>query len=193
MTRTDVRPETFTYVRFERDELVSVLDRLRGPLGLDNETLVLDVDETSPFGRARVAALDPITLEVQSGALEDPKRPRQVSEPGAADILGILLLRARDLRDLSFDGPELGADLEQPYLVAWDVYSVGRLSRALAAAGDPIPRYRPQRQRRLYTFRTRHGFTDAADQAFDRLWSAERLTWPELVAVSSALLAPASA
>ena len=32
----------------------------------------------------------------------------------------------------------------------------------------------------LYQFRNRYGFTDAADAAFDRLWSAEALTWADL-------------
>ena len=44
--------------------------------------------------------------------------------------------------------------------------------------------HRVQRQRRLYHFRNRHGFTDAADAAFDRLWSGEGLTWADIVALS---------
>jgi hypothetical protein len=46
-----------------------------------------------------------------------------------------------------------------------------------------------QRQRRLYQFRNRHGFTDAADAAFDRLWSADGLTWAEISALSDEALA----
>ena len=45
---------------------------------------------------------------------------------------------------------------------------MGRLGRL----GHPV-----QRQRRLYQFRNRHGFTDAADAAFEQLWEADDLTW----------------
>jgi hypothetical protein len=69
--------------------------------------------------------------------------------------------------------------------VTWDVYAVARLARRLRASGDPIPDYQAQRQRRLYAFRNRHGFTDAADAAFDRLWRADGLTWPDLLAISA--------
>ena len=57
---------------------------------------------------------------------------------------------------------------------------VGRLARL---------GYPPQRQRRLYHFRNRHGFTDAADAAFDRLWAADGLTWAEIVAISDDAIA----
>jgi hypothetical protein len=59
--------------------------------------------------------------------------------------------------------------------VAWQVYCVGRLGRL----GHQV-----QRQRRLYHFRNRHGFTDAADEAFDRLWSGEGLTWADIEGTS---------
>jgi hypothetical protein len=45
--------------------------------------------------------------------------------------------------------------------------------------------YDSQRQRRLYQFRVRHGFNDAADAAFERLWTADSLTWDDIVALST--------
>jgi hypothetical protein len=51
---------------------------------------------------------------------------------------------------------------------------VGRLARL----GYPA-----QRQRRLYHFRNRHGFSDVADAAFDRLWTGDGLTWADIQAV----------
>ena len=42
--------------------------------------------------------------------------------------------------------------------------------------------YNPSRQRRLYHFRNRHGFSDVADAVFDRLWSADGLSWADLQA-----------
>jgi hypothetical protein len=67
--------------------------------------------------------------------------------------------------------------------VAWDVYAVGRLDRL---------GHRSQRQRRLYHFRNRHGFTDEADAAFERLWTADGLTWAQITALSDGALAAAA-
>ena len=60
-------------------------------------------------------------------------------------------------------------------LVAWDVYALGRLDRL----GYPA-----QRQRRLYNFRNRHGFTDAGDAAFDALWAGDGLAWADIEQLS---------
>ena len=49
--------------------------------------------------------------------------------------------------------------------------------------------YAAQRQRWLYHFRNRHGFTDVADAAFERLWNAPSLTWSEIVALSDGAIA----
>ncbi|MDG2263176.1 MAG: hypothetical protein P8N50_12655, partial [Actinomycetota bacterium] len=68
-------------------------------------------------------------------------------------------------------------DLTLAQSVAWDVYCVGRLVKAGVKG---------QRNRRVYQFRNRHGFTDAADAAFDELWTASGLTWTELETISAA-------
>jgi hypothetical protein len=57
---------------------------------------------------------------------------------------------------------------------------VGRLSRL---------GHRVQRQRRLYHFRNRHGFTDAADAAFASLWEGEDLTWADIASTSEKAVA----
>jgi hypothetical protein len=44
--------------------------------------------------------------------------------------------------------------------------------------------YRVHEQRWRYNFRNRHGFTDQADAAFDRIWAADALTWSDLTALS---------
>ena len=43
-----------------------------------------------------------------------------------------------------------------------------------------------ERQRRLYQFRTRHGFTDAGDAAFAALWDGVDLTWADITKLSAA-------
>jgi len=39
-------------------------------------------------------------------------------------------------------------------------------------------------QRWKYNFRNRHGFTDVADAAFERVWQSDGLTWGELETIS---------
>ena len=59
-------------------------------------------------------------------------------------------------------------------VAAWETYSVGRLSRLGIEVNE---------QRWRYNFRNRHGFTVEADEAFNRLWSSDGLTWGELEAI----------
>jgi hypothetical protein len=89
-------------------------------------------------------------------------------------VLGRLLFRARDRLDPGFAGAPADADLGLRLHVAWDAYAIGRCARV---------GLRVQKERRRYHFRIRHGFTDAADEAFDRLWDAEGLTLADLEAV----------
>lgn len=176
-----VTPDTFSLVLFDAAAIRAVVERLVPDVGLPADVDVsLHVDERVPLGRAEVVSVDPIALEVEGGALEDPKRPRHLSEVTAADVLGRLLLRVRDRRDEAFGDPPPDAELSLAHRAAWDVTCVGRLARA---------GYRPQRQRRLYAFRTTHGFTDVADAAFDQLWRADGLTWADIVAISDTALA----
>jgi hypothetical protein len=181
-----VNPQNFTLVSFDRDELVGVISKLVDDIGLGAVDVVLDVDETTPLGRARVASYDdPITIAIESGALEDPKRPRQLSPSGSADVLGRLLFRVRDRRDPAFGEAPPDDELPLAHSVSWDVYSVGRLVRLGY-------RHYDNRQRRLYHFRNRHGFTDAADDAFDRLWTGDGLAWADICALSDQAAAAAT-
>jgi hypothetical protein len=172
----EVRPAEFSMVHFDAAEIEALTEGLVAEVGLPSDLpIVVDVDETTPLGRAVVASVDPVVLELESGALEDPKRPRQLDPAGATDVLGRLLLQVLDRRNPSFGEPPADEDLSLPHSVAWQVYCVGRLARL---------GHRVQRQRRLYQFRNRHGFTDAADAVFERLWAAEGLTWVDITAAS---------
>jgi hypothetical protein len=175
-----VTPETFTLVKFEAPAIQAVVEQLLERLSLPDIDVVVEVNEESPLGATAVAALDPITIQADSGALEDPKKPRELSEGGTADALGRLLIEAGDRLDPGFGAPALDEDLALPVLVAWQVHCVGRL----CALG-----YRDQRPRRLYHFRNRHGFTDVADRAFERLWSPEPLTFAQIQQLSDDALA----
>src|SRR5947207_2555895 len=156
-------------------------------IGLPSDLDVrIEVDESTPLGRAMVVSIDPLLITVESGALEDPKRPRNLSRTGSADVLGRLMFRVHDRLDPAFGDPPDDDKLTLPQSVAWDAYCIGRLVRLGYTHYD-------NRQRRLYHFRNRHGFSDAADDAFDRLWTANGLTWSDVTSLSDGAVGPSAA
>ena len=173
IAEVSVTPETWSFVDFDAERIRSTTATLLERIDLDTPVRV-EVDETTPLGRAWVTSIDPLVLFVESGAFEDPKRPRQLSDRSIVDTLGRLLYRVRDRRDPAFGDVPADEDLTLPQAVAWDSYAIGRLARL----GYPA-----QRQRRLYHFRNRHGFSDTADAAFARLWDGDSLAWSDIVAV----------
>ena len=177
----EIRPTEFSMVFFDAGEILGIVEKLVAEVGLPGDlSVTLEIDETTPMGRARVASIDPVLITAESGALEDVKAPRRLSEAGTLDVLGKLLYSVRDRLDPAFGDPPSTDELTLQESVAWEVYCVGRLGRL----GHPV-----QRQRRLYQFRNRHGFTDAADAAFAQLWEADELTWSEISAISQEALA----
>ena len=177
----EVRPTEFSMVFFDAAEIQGIVEKLVAEIGLPSDLHVtVEIDETTPMGRARVASIDPVLITAESGALEDVKAPRRLSEVGTLDVIGKLLLSVRDRLDPAFGDPPADDELTLQESVAWEVYCVGRLGRL----GHPV-----QRQRRLYQFRNRHGFTDAADAAFAKLWGADDLTWTDISATSQEALA----
>jgi hypothetical protein len=88
--------------------------------------------------------------------------------------LARVFLRILDRRSGRFDDAPADDKLSLKEAVAWDVNAVGRA----VAAG--LPGHKP---RRLYAFRNRHGFTDAVDAEFERLWTAGEISWADIVAV----------
>jgi hypothetical protein len=169
-----VTPAEFTFVQFDAGVIRAAVADLLDRLGMADRDVQLEVDESSPIARVQVEAGDPLVIVAESGAFEDTRRPRQLSELAVATACGRMLLRLRD-REAGFaDAPGDDA-LTLPQVAAWDAYSIGRLGRM---------GYEVNRQRWLYNFRNRHGFTDAADVAFATLWEAEQLGWDDLVRLS---------
>ena len=184
--RVTIQPETFTLVEFDRGELTAVLERLLDATGLDLP-VVLEIDQTTPLGEAKVVSVgDEIHLHVESGALEDPKRLRQLSPSGSANVLGRLLFRVRDRLDPAFGEVPPDDQISLELSSAWDVYAIGRLVRLGF-------RHENDRQRRLYQFRTRHGFNDSSDASFETLWGGDGLTWADVERLSTSAKAGAAA
>jgi hypothetical protein len=175
MARVSVDPQPFRNVEFDTELLVTLAERALVAAGLpDDQTLRIAVDETTPLGRTWIESLDPLAIGVESGAFEDAKKPRRLSEANVLDVLGRLLHRVVDRRDPAFAGAPPEDDLDQAQRAAWDTYCTARSGRA----GLPV-----QVDRWRYIFRNRHGFTDVADAAFERIWRATGLTWADLAAI----------
>ena len=172
MASVTVTPEEWKFVFYDGARIAEITEKLIAEIGLDRDVRI-DVDETTPLGRAKVESVEPIVLSVESGAFEDSKRPRHLSERAVADVVGKWLYRVRDRLDPTFGAAPADDDLTLAETTAWDTYCVGRLARL----GYPV-----QRQRRLYHFRNRHGFSDTADRVFERLWDGEGLTWADIAA-----------
>ena len=174
MAEVTVTPETFTMVDYDGARIAALVSQVADDIGLPPDTQIrVDVDEHTPLGASSLASLDPIVIKVESGALEDAKNPRHLSERNVIGLSARLLFRAHDRSTPAFADAPADADLTPSQAVAWDVYSVGRTARL----GYPSPR-----GRRLYHFRIRHGFSDKTDDVFERLWSGENLTWADIAA-----------
>lgn len=169
-----VTPQQFTMVEFDAAEIKRFASEVADRVGLPADLRVtVEVDETVPLGRTRIASLDPVVVSVQGGALENAKQLRHLSERSVVDVLGRIFHRVLDRLDPRFADAPSDDQLTLQQATAWDAYAVGRCERI---------GYSPQKQRRLYHFRNRHGFNDVADRVFERLWSAEpgSLGWADI-------------
>jgi hypothetical protein len=182
-----VSPEQFSFVSFDAAKIAELAAKVADKVGLPADTEIrIEIDEATPLGRTRLDSVDPISVSVEGGAFEDAKRPRQLSDRSVIDVLGRLLFRAKDRLDPAFADAPPDNDLTLQQHTAWDAYAVGRCDRQGWA---------PQKQRRIYHFRNRHGFTDVADAVFARLWNADGLSWADLEAAcaeTQAARAPAT-
>ena len=175
MADVRVTPETFTLVNFDAARIAEITSKLAGEVGLPDDAVIeIEVDEKTPATRARTESIDPVRLTIDGGAIEETTVPRTLSERLAADVIGRLLFRAADRRSPGFADAPADDELDLAQQTAWDSYSMGRLERL---------GYDVRKPRRLYHFRNRHGFSDVADQAFERLWTSDGLTWAEISAL----------
>jgi hypothetical protein len=179
-SRVTVSPESFTFVRFEAATIATVTAEMSDLLGVDAPIHVI-VDESTPLSKLWAAVDDDpsgtrITIHAESGALEDTQRFTHFGERNARESLGRMLLRARDRRRPDFADVPSDLDLTLPENAAWDAYCAGRLARAGLSVNE---------QRWRYNFRNRFGFDDAVDAAFDRVWSADDLSWEALTRLTA--------
>ena len=177
MAQITVSPEVFRLVNFDAEHIRQMADQVARGIGLpDDLELHLDIDEETPFGQTSTVIVGRrVKIKVDGGAFEDPKQLRQLSEASARQVLGRLLYRVADRLDPDFGSPPPDEELTLAQHAAWDAYSVGRYARLAGVDGGQA--------RRRYAFRIRHGFSDRADWAFDRLWNASGLAWADIQAI----------
>jgi hypothetical protein len=181
MANISVTPEEFTMVDFSAAAIVDIAGRVFEQVNIvDISEVRIEIDEASPLARASIKSTDPLTLAVEGGAFEDTRRPRQLSEDRTADTIGRYILKATDRMSDGFADAPVDDDLTLAQTVAWDVYCVGRLVRS---------GFKGQRKRRVYQFRNRHGFSDAADAAFEALWTSQDLVWADIDRISQEAIA----
>jgi len=177
--KVTVTPTEFHFVKYEAQDIIDVVTELAEMLKVRNPIHVI-VDETTPLAKlaaeADGASSDAtLTLRAESGALENTKRFTHFSADAARGSLGRTLLRARDRLRPDFSDAPNDFDLSLTENAAWDTYSAGRLDRM----GIEL-----NKQRWVYNYRNRFGFSDDCDAAFERLWAADDLGWAELTANS---------
>jgi hypothetical protein len=167
-----VRPDPFNLVHYDTDQIRAIVDDVAAQIDFPRDVdIVLTVDEELPhpiLGTFADVVDGHAELWVAGGNFEARDHPRAFSELHARADITHMLLRVKDRLVGGFEDAPAEADLALGERSAWDTYAWGRLARL----GYPI-----HHQKRLYDFRMQHGFTDAADAAFDRLWNAESMTW----------------
>lgn len=172
-------PDQFTKVEYDpavlaqwaSDALVRVFGTGRGSWA----EVEVRIDENAATTRMTLAALDPVVIEADGGSVENRRDPRRLGRQEAEIAFTRTFLELYDRTLEVFGAPVLGQDLPQRHRAAWEANLCGRVSRLGVRLHQP--RYR-------YDFRIRHGFTDRADAAFNRLWEAGDTTWARIVALS---------
>lgn len=184
MAKVSVEPTEFHFVLFDAGAIQRLVAEVADLVGIGADTEIqVAIDEATPLGRSLVSSLDPIVLSVEGGAFENAKAPRQLSDKSVRDVTSRLLFRVADRLSGRYDDAPADGEVPIPMNVAWDVHAVGRASRA----GIDV-----SKSRRLYHFRNRHGFNDVADAAFETLWNADQLSWPEIEALVAEVAAAKS-
>jgi hypothetical protein len=175
MGRVHITPDPFTVVPYEVPVIAGLVEEAAALIGFPTGVEIdLEVDEDLPHPLVYTTSdiVDGRAVVWMSGGnFESTHRNREFSEQFARRELTQVLLRANDRLSDGFSSAPPDADLSLAERAAWDTWTQGRTGRL----GIDV---RPDRMR--YDFRLQHGFTDAADSAFDRLWDAQTLSWDGL-------------
>ena len=157
--------------------IAGIAEELASKVGLPDDVPVhIEIDEELPLPLTGTTA-DVVDGRAQlwfSGAnFEDGRHRALFNDQLARTDLALALFRAADRLQGFADAPA-DEELSDAQRAAWEAFAEGRAARIGESA---------RKVRRQYVFRLYNGFTDVADGAFERLWSADRFTWSELEAL----------
>jgi hypothetical protein len=177
VARVEVTPEQFTLVEYDAGVIAGIAEELAAKVGLPDDLPVrIEIDEELPLPLTGSTA-DLVDGRAQlwfSGAnFEDGRHRAVFNDQLARADMAMALLRANDRLQGFADAP-VDEQLNDAQRAAWEAFAEGRASRL----GEFT-----RKVRRQYVFRLYNGFTDVADDAFERLWAADRFTWSELDAL----------
>jgi hypothetical protein len=177
VARVEVSPEQFTLVEYDAGVIAGITEELASKVGLPDDVPVrIEIDEELPLPLTGSTA-DVVDGRAElwfSGAnFEDGRRRAVFNDELARTDLAMALFRAGDRLQGFADAPA-DEGLTDAQRSAWEAFAEGRAARL----GEFT-----RKVRRQYVFRLYNGFTDVADDAFERLWTADRLTWAELDAL----------
>jgi hypothetical protein len=175
VARVEVRPETFTLVEYDAGVIAGFAEEIATAVGIpDDVPIRIEIDEELPLPLTGSTA-DVVDGRAElwfSGAnFEDGRHRATFNERLARTELTMELFRASDRLQPGFAGAPADEDLTDGQRAAWSAWAEGRAARR----GEFT-----RKVRRQYVFRLYNGFTDFADEAFGRIWNAEKLTWSEL-------------
>jgi hypothetical protein len=167
-----ITPDPFTLISYDAKEIRAIIEDVAALVDFPSTVdIALDVDEElfAPLTGHMSDVVDgKAVLWVSGGNFENSRLPRHFAPDQARDDLVIMLLRAKDRLTPEFENAPPDRELSRGERAAWDTYAIGRAARL---------GFHARRQRQLYDFRLQHGFTDVADAAFDRCWSADAMNW----------------
>ena len=172
MGNITVTPDPFNLVNFDAAVIRDLVEEIAGSLDLPTDVdLALMVDEAVPHpivGTMADVVNGKADLWCTGGCFEARDKSRAFSERHARAEIAAMLLRIRDRLSGGFEDAPADGDLLPAERAAWDCYTLGRVNDL----GHNV-----HLQKRLYDFRLQHGFTDASDAAFARLWATKATTW----------------
>ena len=153
-------PADVHFVAFDAALIHRVAEELLDVARHRPSTVRIEVDETHAAGAHRASrsatrsrsAPRAARSKTPSGRASRARSPPRRRSAGCC-------CASRDRLSGGFGEAPPDDELSLAQVAAWETYCVGRLERLGIAVNQ---------QRWLYNFRNRHGFTDAADAAFDR-------------------------
>ncbi len=172
MGTISVTPDPFHLVEYDAAVIRGIVEEVAGAVGIPpGVDIALVVDEALPhpiLGTETNVIDGSIELWTSGGWFEARDKTRAFSERHARAVLTTMLMRARDRLSGGFEGAPPDSELTLAERAAWEAFAWGRATRL----GHNV-----HRQKRIYDFRLQHGFTDAADAVFDRLWTSDSSSW----------------